>query len=80
MPSRLAAASVSRQWLDWMAPVVISVSALCARASATTYVSLRTLLPPSASGSVSSRLISRSGPPSSSDSRSIRCSGDGPVR
>ena len=46
IPATHAAAAVMRAWFDCTAPVVISVVAPCARASATRYSSLRALLPP----------------------------------
>jgi hypothetical protein len=61
-PSLTAAASVMRQWLDWGAPQVMRVSAPWASASATRNSSLRVLLPPGNSPSMSSRLIQTSGP------------------
>src|SRR6476661_1419481 len=61
-PSFTAADSVMRQWLDCGAPQVTSVSAPLAIASATRNSSLRVLLPPGKSPSMSSRLIQMRGP------------------
>ena len=64
-PKRAQAAAVCRQWLDWTAPVVMTVCAPFARASASKYSNLRILLPPNAKPVRSSRLTKRVGPPSS---------------
>lgn len=70
MPSRAAAAAVCRQWLDWSAPTVITVSASSSSAAPIRNSSLRVLLPPVASPVQSSRLIQSCGP-SSPESRAV---------
>ena len=66
-PARAPAAAVSRQWFDQRRPLVTSVSAPSASAAPTRNSRLRSLLPPNASGSRSSRFIQMSTrPPSAS--------------
>ena len=59
-PARAPAAAVSRQWFDQRRPDVTRVSAPSAMAAPTRNSRLRSLLPPNASGSRSSRLIQSS--------------------
>ncbi len=80
-PAFAPAAAVSRAWLDQRRPVVTSVSAPSASAAPTRNSRLRSLLPPKASGSRSSRLIQTSTPPPIAAAKRGRCwSGDGPSR
>ena len=78
-PARAPAAAVSRQWFDQRRPVVTRVSAPSASAAPTRNSRLRSLLPPNASGSRSSRLIQISArPPSAAENRGSGWSGEGP--
>ena len=76
MPSFLAQAAVSMAWLDWAPPVVNTTWAPWSRASASRNSSLRTLLPPSPTPVMSSRLI-HTLVPSSRLMFSSRCTGVG---
>ena len=79
-PGPAPAAAVSRQWFDQRRPLVTSVSAPSASAAPTRNSRLRSLLPPNASGSRSSRLIQTSTPaPSAAEKRGSASSGDGVV-
>ena len=64
-PILAAAAATWRQWLDWTAPVLTSVSQPRASASATRYSNFRVLFPPGPRPVRSSRLMNSRGPPSS---------------
>ena len=78
-PAFAPAAAVNRQWFDQRRPLVTSVSAPAARAAPTRNSRLRSLFPPKASGSRSSRLTQISvRPPRAADSRGRGSSGDGP--
>src|SRR4051812_33547634 len=78
-PSRAATAATWRVWFDWTPPIETSVSQPWARASAARNSSFRVLLPPNASPlETSSRFAQTVAPPSSSVSRSSRCTGEGP--
>ena len=69
-PRRAPAAAVMRQWLDWPAPTVISVSAPSACAAPHRSSSFRALLPPMPRPVRSSRLTHSRAPPGSTGPRS----------
>src|SRR6266508_3519578 len=78
-PATAADAATWRVWFDWTPPIETSVSHPCASASATTYSSLRVLLPPKARPEfMSSRFAQTAAPPRCLESRSSRWTGEGP--
>src|ERR1700694_5858887 len=77
MPAWAAAAAVARTELDCGAPPVISVSAPCARASASKNSIPRILFPPNPKPVRSSRLIHSLGPPIAAARRGASISGVG---
>src|ERR1700694_2404656 len=77
MPAWAAAAAVARTELDCGAPPVTSVSAPCARASASKNSSPRILFPPNPNPVRSSRLIHSLGPPIAAASRGASIRGVG---
>ena len=79
-PAFAPAAAVSRQWFDQRRPDVISVSAPSASAAPTRNSRFRSLLPPNASGSRSSRLIQTSTPPPSAAENRARAAGAATAR
>ena len=78
-PAFAPAAAVSRQWFDQRRPDVTSVSAPWPIASPTMNSRFRSLFPPNANGSRSSRLIqTTASPPRAAENRSSRWNGEGP--